>query len=92
MLRFRFTQPFLVKVPKFVVFNDYIKLDTSCIPEQTRDSITFKENEVKPVMKVEELIELSNIQTSPEMTPIIDAYIKQIEDKLKILQQKLQKK
>ncbi len=40
----------------------------------------------------EELIELSNIQTSPEMTPIIDAYIKQIEDKLKILQQKLQKK
>ncbi len=39
-----------------------------------------------------ELIELSNIQTSPEMTPIIDAYIKQIEDKLKILQQKLQKK
>ena len=40
----------------------------------------------------EDLIELSNIQTSPEMTPIIDAYIKQIEDKLKILQQKLQKK
>jgi hypothetical protein len=40
----------------------------------------------------EELLELSNIQTSPVMTPIIDAYIKQIEEKLKILQQKLQKK
>lgn len=40
----------------------------------------------------EELKELANVQTSPEMTPIIDAYIKQIEDKLKILQQKLQKK
>jgi type IX secretion system PorP/SprF family membrane protein len=40
----------------------------------------------------DELKELSNIQTSPEMTPIIDAYIKQIEDKLKILQEKLQKK
>jgi hypothetical protein len=30
------------------------------MPEQTRDSITFKESDVKPVMKVEELVELSN--------------------------------
>jgi hypothetical protein len=32
------------------------------------------------------------VQTSPEMTPMIDAYIKQIEEKLKILQEKLKKK
>jgi type IX secretion system PorP/SprF family membrane protein len=47
----------------------------------------------KELDKVEdELKELANVQTSPEMTPMIDAYIKQIEEKLKILQEKLKKK
>lgn len=40
----------------------------------------------------DELKELTTIKTSPELTPIIDSYIKQIDEKLKILEQKLEKK
>ena len=39
----------------------------------------------------DELKELSHVHISLEMTPIVDAYIQQIEVKLKIVQQKLQK-
>lgn len=39
----------------------------------------------------DELKELSNVQISPEMSPIVDVYVQQIEEKLKIVQQKLRK-
>lgn len=39
----------------------------------------------------DELKELSHVNISLEMTPIVDLYIQQIETKLKIVQQKLQK-
>lgn len=39
----------------------------------------------------DELTELSNVKISPEMTPIVDVYVQQIEEKLKIVQLKLRK-
>ena len=60
MLRFRFNPPFSITAPKFVIFNDYLKLNTNCMTETLINTITFKTEEVKPVMKVQELVELSN--------------------------------
>ena len=55
MLRFRFNPPFSITAPKFVIFNDYLKLNTNCMTETLINTITFKTEEVKPVMKVQEL-------------------------------------